>query len=176
MSLNFIKAWRNDKWFNKIVLIWHFTLVLIKINYGQIGDQTGFFYTTNPVFYTSRNRFVRRTGTFGNLWFFHLSRRTTVIQDLLVRHQFSLVPHNRTNVNVEAWKVNGKVAGTFWEPCNIAVNFLCPVIPSRKIRCWSQNHSAYIIAEYIFSLLPQYCRDRSLETLHFHDHHHQKSL
>jgi hypothetical protein len=25
------------------------------------------FYTTNPVFYTSGNRFVRRTGTFGNL-------------------------------------------------------------------------------------------------------------
>jgi hypothetical protein len=44
MSLNFIKA--N----NKRVLIWRFTLVLIKINYGQIGDQTGLFYTTNPVF------------------------------------------------------------------------------------------------------------------------------
>jgi hypothetical protein len=51
----------------KRVLIWHFTLVLTKINYGQIGDQTGLFYTTNPVFYTSGNRFVRRTGTFGNL-------------------------------------------------------------------------------------------------------------
>ena len=37
------------------------------------------------------------------IWFFHLSRRTTVIQDLLVRRQFSLVPDNRTNVNVEAW-------------------------------------------------------------------------
>ena len=34
--------------------------------------------------------------------FFHLSRRTTVIQDLLVRRQFSLVPDNRTNNNVEA--------------------------------------------------------------------------
>jgi hypothetical protein len=67
MSLNFI--WRNDKWYNKRVLIWRFTLVLIKINYGQIGDQTGLFYTTNPVFYTSGNRFVRRTGTFGNLIF-----------------------------------------------------------------------------------------------------------
>jgi hypothetical protein len=55
---------------NKRVLIWHFTLVLIKINYGQIEDQTGLFYTTNPVFYTSRNRFVHRTGTFGNLIFF----------------------------------------------------------------------------------------------------------
>jgi hypothetical protein len=42
-----------DKWYNKRVLIWHFTLVLIKINYGKIGDQTGLFYTTNPVFYTS---------------------------------------------------------------------------------------------------------------------------
>jgi hypothetical protein len=101
MSLNFI--WRNDKWYNKRVLIWHFTLVLIKINYGQIGDQTGLFYTTNPVFYTSGNRFVRHTGTFGNLWFFHLSRQTTVIQNLLVRRQFSLVPDNQTNVNVEAW-------------------------------------------------------------------------
>jgi hypothetical protein len=38
---------------NKRVLIWRFTLVLIKINYGQIGDQTGLFHTTNPVFYTS---------------------------------------------------------------------------------------------------------------------------
>jgi hypothetical protein len=52
---------------NKRVLIWRFTLVLIKINYGQIGDQTGLFYTTNLVFYTSENIFVRRTGTFGNL-------------------------------------------------------------------------------------------------------------
>jgi hypothetical protein len=103
MSLNFI--WRNEEWYNKRVLIWRFTLVLIKINYGQIGDQTGLFYTTNPVFYTSGNRFVRCTGTFGNLWFFHLSRRTTVIQDLLVRREFSLVPGNRTNVNVEAWYI-----------------------------------------------------------------------
>jgi hypothetical protein len=31
---------------------------------------------------------------------FFTSRRTTVIQDLLVRHQFSLVPDNRTNVIV----------------------------------------------------------------------------
>jgi hypothetical protein len=63
MSLNFI--WRN----NKRVLIWRFTLVLININYGQIGDQTGLFYTTNPVFYTSGNRFVRRIGTFGYMTF-----------------------------------------------------------------------------------------------------------
>jgi hypothetical protein len=55
MSLNFIKAWRNDKWYNKRVLIWCFTLVLIKINYGQIGDQTGLFYTTNPVFYSGQS-------------------------------------------------------------------------------------------------------------------------
>jgi hypothetical protein len=41
-----------DKAYNKRVLIWYFTLVLIKINYGQIGDQTGLFYTRNPVFYT----------------------------------------------------------------------------------------------------------------------------
>ena len=54
---------------NKRVLNWHFTLVLIKINYGQIGDQTGLFYTTNTAFYTSGNRYVRRTDTFGNLIF-----------------------------------------------------------------------------------------------------------
>jgi hypothetical protein len=35
--------------------------------------------------------------------FFYLSHRTTVIQDLLVRRQFSLVADNLTNVNVEAW-------------------------------------------------------------------------
>ena len=34
--------------------------------------------------------------------FFHLSHRTTVIQDLVVQRQFSLVQDNRTNVNVEA--------------------------------------------------------------------------
>jgi hypothetical protein len=55
---------------NKRVLNWRFTLVLIKINYGQIGDQTAPFYTTNPAFYTSGNRYVSRTGTFGNLIFF----------------------------------------------------------------------------------------------------------
>ena len=36
--------------------------------------------------------------------FFHLFRRTTVIQELFVRRQFSLVADNRTNVNVEACK------------------------------------------------------------------------
>jgi len=56
MSLNFIKAWRNDKCYNKRVLICRFTLVLIKINYVQIGDQTGLFYTTNPVFYTGGDK------------------------------------------------------------------------------------------------------------------------
>ena len=43
MSLNFIISWKNDKWYNKRVLIWRFTLVLIKINYGRIGDQKGSF-------------------------------------------------------------------------------------------------------------------------------------
>jgi hypothetical protein len=47
-----------------------FWLNLWTVNYGQIGDQTGLFYTRNPVFHTSGNRFVRRTGTFGNLIFF----------------------------------------------------------------------------------------------------------
>jgi hypothetical protein len=84
---------------NKRVLIWHFTLVLIKINYGRIGDQTGLFYTTNTVFIQVE---IDLSSVPARLGFFHLSRRTTVIQDLLVRRQFSLVPDNRTNVNVEA--------------------------------------------------------------------------
>ena len=62
MSLNFITAWRTINDTTNRVLIWRFTSVLIKINYGQIGDQTGLFYTTNPVFDSSGNRFVRRTG------------------------------------------------------------------------------------------------------------------
>jgi hypothetical protein len=43
MSLNFIKAWRNDK-YNKIDLIWRFTLVLIKKIMDKLGDQTGLFH------------------------------------------------------------------------------------------------------------------------------------
>jgi hypothetical protein len=35
---------------NKRVLIWRFTLVLIKINYGQIGDQTGLFIQQTQYF------------------------------------------------------------------------------------------------------------------------------
>jgi hypothetical protein len=68
-----IKFW---KFSNSDVLLKLNILVLIKINYGQIGDQTGLFYTTNPVFYTSGNRFVHRTGMFGNLWFFHLEQES----------------------------------------------------------------------------------------------------
>jgi hypothetical protein len=46
MSLNFITAWRTINDTIKRILIWRFTLVLIKINYGQIGDQTGLFNTS----------------------------------------------------------------------------------------------------------------------------------
>jgi hypothetical protein len=38
MFLNFITAWRTINDTIKRVLIWRFTLVLIKINYGQIGE------------------------------------------------------------------------------------------------------------------------------------------
>jgi hypothetical protein len=51
-----------------------------------------------------------------------LSRRTTVIQDLLVRHQFSLVLDNRTNVNVEAclpFLFNSKVVIIYVNICVI---------------------------------------------------------
>jgi hypothetical protein len=69
---------------NKRVLNWRFTLALIKINYGQIGDQTGLFYTTNPVFYTSGNRFVRRTRTFGNLIFYKVMVFNTTFNNISV--------------------------------------------------------------------------------------------
>jgi hypothetical protein len=95
MSLNFITAWRTINDTIKRVLIWHFTLVLIKINYGQIGDQAGLFYTTNPVFNTSGNRFVRRTGTFGNLTFSLVPSDNRNLSDVSF-HWY------RTNVNVEA--------------------------------------------------------------------------
>jgi hypothetical protein len=35
----------------------------------KLEIQQGYFITTNPVFYTKGNRFVRRTGMFGNLIF-----------------------------------------------------------------------------------------------------------
>ena len=83
---------------DKRVFICRFTLVLIKINCVQFGDRTGLFYTTNPIFILVEiNDFYRICPDF-----FHLSHRTTVIQDLLVRRQFSLVLDNQTNVNVEA--------------------------------------------------------------------------
>jgi hypothetical protein len=61
-------------------LVFHFSFNQNK--YGQFGDQTGLFYTTNPVFYTGQlvrwkpfffrtelifTGFVRRTDMFGNL-------------------------------------------------------------------------------------------------------------
>ena len=95
-------AWRTINDTIKRVLIWRFTLVLIKINSGQIGNQTGLFYTTNPVFFIPVEIDLSVVPARLGIWLFHLSRRTTVIQDLLVRRQFSLVPDNRTNVNVEA--------------------------------------------------------------------------
>ena len=56
---------------------------------------------------------------------------------------------------------------------NIAVNFLFV----RRSHLGKFDVEVKIIqhiyiAEYIFPLLPQYCWDWSLETLHFHDHHH----
>jgi hypothetical protein len=68
------------------------TLTKLKSQSQKLFNERKYQYLK---FYTSGNRFVRRTGTFGNLWFFHLSRRTTVIQDLLVRRQFSLVSDKR---------------------------------------------------------------------------------
>jgi hypothetical protein len=132
---------RDDKWYNKRVLIWRFTLVLIKINYGQIGDQTA-LYTTNPVFYTSANRFVRQTDTFGNLIFFHLSRRTTVIQDLL--RQFSLVPDNGTNFNVEA--------------CSCIIKLSCLDIPEKFANSHGKMFILSLILKYILYMKAEVCK------------------
>jgi hypothetical protein len=50
----------------------------------KLEIKQGSFYTTNPVFYTSGNRFVRRTGMFGNLI-------------------FSLVPSDNRNVEMDKY-------------------------------------------------------------------------
>ena len=78
----------------KRVLIWRFTLVLIKINYGQIGDQTGSFIQQTQYFIPVEIHLSVVPARLG-IWLFHLSRRTTVIQDLLVRRRFSLVSDKR---------------------------------------------------------------------------------
>ena len=49
--------------------------------------------------------------------FFRLSRWTTVIQDLIVRRQFSLVQDNQTNVNVEVWPVPSHDLKPHWYAC-----------------------------------------------------------
>ena len=64
--------------------------------------QEGLFYTKTQYFIPVEIDFSVVPARLG-IWFFHLSRRTAVIQDLLVRRQFSLVPDNRINVNVETW-------------------------------------------------------------------------
>jgi hypothetical protein len=59
----------NDKWYNKksFDLAFHFSFNQNKL--WTNWNIKRLFYTTNLVFYTSGNRFVRRTGTFGNLTF-----------------------------------------------------------------------------------------------------------
>ena len=106
MSLNFI--WRSDKWYNKRVLTWRFTLVLIKINWRS---NRALLYNKPSILYQWKYICPSYWHVCG---FFHLYRRTTVIQDLLVRRQFSLVPDNRTNVNVEAWMI---VVTDNWTTC-----------------------------------------------------------
>ena len=98
---------RND--YNKRVLIWRFTLVLIKINYGQIGDQTGLFYTKNPVFYTGGNKWFlldlsdvpARLGISDICLIFF----TCPVGQPYYKIYLSDVSFHwyRTNVNVEAW-------------------------------------------------------------------------
>jgi hypothetical protein len=89
----------------------------LEIKQGSFIQQTQYFIPVEIDLYVVPTRL--------EIWFFHLSRRTTVIQDLLVRRQFSLVPDNRTNVNVEAWclKISPNISNTnlslwFWVGCD----------------------------------------------------------
>ena len=90
----------NDKWYNKqsFDLAFHFSFNQNKL-WTNWRSNRALLYNKPRILYQ-----WKQICTFMNLTF-SLSRRTTVIQDLLVRRQFSLVPDNRTNVNVEASKV-----------------------------------------------------------------------
>ena len=71
MSLDFIIAWKKDKWYNKRVLIWRFTWLLILKNYGQIGDQKGSFTQQTQYFIQDSRSGGNQCffpGMFGNLW------------------------------------------------------------------------------------------------------------
>ena len=111
-------------------------------------------FHTNPVFYTSGNRYVRRTATFGNLWFFHLSHRATVIQDLLVRHQFSLVSDKHVKVckpldfnlfwnHLENWNQT-------WYECSLN-GFL------QILHCWLKSFKSFKDYPYYIWVLIIYC-------------------
>ena len=107
-DLNFVNvlelhhSMENDKWYNKksFDLAFHFSFNQNKlwtnwnIKQGSFIQQTQYFIPVEIDLSVVQARL--------GILLFHLSRRTTVIQDLLVRRQFSLVPDNRTNVNVEA--------------------------------------------------------------------------
>jgi hypothetical protein len=87
---------------NKRVLIWHFTLVLIKINYGRIGDQTGLFYTMQQTQYfipveIDLSIIPARLGIFSLVPSDNRNTRSTCPMSV-----FTGSPDNRTNVNVEA--------------------------------------------------------------------------
>ena len=63
----------------------------------KLGTKQGFFIQQTQYFIPVEIDLSVGPACLGISDFFHLSHRTTVIQDLL-----SLVPDNRTNVNVEA--------------------------------------------------------------------------
>jgi hypothetical protein len=175
MSLNFIIAWRTINDTIKRVLIWRFTLVLIKINYGQIGDQTGLFYTANPVFYTSGNRFVRRTGTFGNL-------------------TFSLVPSDNYFILTKAMVITRKGRSG----CDRMVvlwiyNYMCNKCLSPLMLCvhgevysiqqyveWNMTFFRWILNKWVQDLSHQeiiliHCKSQFFCQLEIQDGHHARS-
>jgi hypothetical protein len=107
-------------------LIWRFTLVLIQINYGQIGDQNGSFIqqtsildsrtdSGNQCFFRTElifTGFVRWTGMFGNLWLLltHKPIRLLTCDILEVRGRYywpgpsGLWLNSKTVDDLDMWK------------------------------------------------------------------------
>ena len=129
MSLNFILSWKNDKWYNKRVLIWRFTLVLIKIDYGQIGDQKGSFIQQTQIIMGLRIVYP---------WYIKSSRRQSkVVVDVEFRWQLTS---------------NESPAGSGWS-CNC--RFLLPI--STFTTFFSIHTSRYLYDSLIYIYMCNWC-------------------
>ena len=84
-------------------MIWHFTLVLIKINYGQIGDQTGLFTKVFP----DRIDFYRIFPSYRHVWE-SLIFSLVPLDNRIYKIYLSDVSFHRyrTNANVDTYDVD----------------------------------------------------------------------